>query len=691
MKSHYPIVKIGTLLPCIGLAASLVATGADVKEASTWTLNTANTQLTLGIVGNRPAIIRLEDADTPWNWTPSSIVLPLLDKIYVNSSATPSVPHWSYAGAAVDTSSGTKVILTFTSITPTLTLTQCWWAHPGAGPVEETTTITNHTGSNVTYHDADVIATDLTVASDSDVTLWRFNRSSVSDDSSAFKRGVLKTSVSPSMNLRSTISNAFNQVDSRGNSYVLPFVMLDAPGASRPHGLYLGYWLDFGVLDTSTSENARKIRNLFRLWDSKSITEASGAVFDVPSMFYGTYTGDTDTGSNEMKRWFWNHKMTPTLRSNANEPLVEAAIMADSESLTKAFFSAHPTPSSWGVELIKEDQGWADDDGENNSFGYNWIPNASSWPNGMNLGRYCHDNGVKLSLYMANRYRHVDLGTSAGLRSEEEALLGRFDGTAPSWLAPGYDYWRSDIDYEAFDDYLSHQGFLAALDFMISNRPGFRWENCSGGGTKKSFDILERQSNQTIEDSGVCSNGEENYRRAYFANSYMANPVQLQDTHVSTNHPHNGAWAKYNFRGGFLGGWMFGVSGNSTVFEQEAELKAHVALYKSRQRPILRGADVYHILPICDETHWDGIEFFNPALDRGSVILFKPDSGIGASPQIPLRGLDPTHTYSLTFQDRTSLNPSYANKTGADLMAHPIKSLSGTTGDYDSEIIWISP
>jgi len=26
-------------------------------------------------------------------------------------------------------------------------------------------------------------------------------------------------------------------------------------------------------------------------------------------MLYGTYKGDTDAGSNDMKRWFWNYKI----------------------------------------------------------------------------------------------------------------------------------------------------------------------------------------------------------------------------------------------------------------------------------------------------------------------------------------------------------------------------------------------
>ncbi|MEI6785263.1 MAG: hypothetical protein WCQ21_30560 [Verrucomicrobiota bacterium] len=63
---------------------------------------------------------------------------------------------------------------------------------------------------------------------------------------------------------------------------------------------------------------------------------------------------------------------------------------------------------------------------------------------------------------------------------------------------------------------------------------------------------------------------------------------------------------------------------------------------------------------MADGTHWDGLQFFNPDLDRKA-------------------------SYALTFQDRVSLNCS---RTGAQLMEEGI-TISGMTGDRASEIIWI--
>jgi hypothetical protein len=116
--------------------------------------------------------------------------------------------------------------------------------------------------------------------------------------------------------------------------------------------------------------------------------------------------------------------------------------------------------------------------------------------------------------------------------------------------------------------------------------------------------------------------------------------------------------------------------------------RQHIALYKTRQRPILRGADVYHILPMADGINWDGLEYFNAGINKGSVFLFKPSTKAvdGDSKVIKLKGLDSNKRYTLTFQDRTALN---CTKTGQELMDVGI-TVTAMTGDNASEIIWIN-
>jgi hypothetical protein len=453
------------------------------------------------------------------------------------------------------------------------------------------------------------------------------------------------------------------------------------------HGAYICYEPDFGIFTTSTASDAKVVETKFQLWNTNSFNQATGTTLGFPGIYYGTYSGDTDAGSNKMKKWFWNTWMTPTIKSTTNEPLLE---MDDSWGSATGFANSPyslATIASWGVEMIKQDDNWTDDYTTDSPFGWDWTPDATSatgWPSGFNLGSMAHTAGLKLSLYMGNTFNHCDLSGSTGVSSEEGALEGRYNCTATHFVgtAPGFDFWRTDGYCEATADYLSHLGFMKVLDYMITNHSGFRWENCSFGGSKKSFDLMARQSVMTTEDSGFAGGSVENFRMAYYANSYMINPVQMKADNINTWTMSTDNSGKYQMRSGFLGAWMWFLS-DPTLFQAQA------SPYKLYQRPIIKGADVYHILPMPDGTNWDGIEFFNAASDYGSVVLFKPNSGVGNSPSIYLKGLVPTNTYWLDFLDRSSLSSSYQNVLGSTLMATPI-SISGTTGDYDSEVIYIS-
>jgi hypothetical protein len=85
------------------------------------------------------------------------------------------------------------------------------------------------------------------------------------------------------------------------------------------------------------------------------------------------------------------------------------------------------------------------------------------------------------------------------------------------------------------------------------------------------------------------------------------------------------------------------------------------------------------------------MEYLNTTLGtnpKGSVILLKPNSSTTASGTFYLKGLVPTTTYTLTYQDRTGSN---ASVSGSALMAGGTGiSISGTANEYDSEIIWLS-
>ncbi len=142
-----------------------------------------------------------------------------------------------------------------------------------------------------------------------------------------------------------------------------------------------------------------------------------------------------------------------------------------------------------------------------------------------------------------------------------------------------------------------------------------------------------------------------------------------------------GSWAEwqasgsvYEFRSSSLGAAYWhpdapngGNGGPVWSAQHKADIKRAVATYKSKLRPLVRNADLYHIFPRPDGLHWDGIEYFDPAAKRGVVYLFKPAEGNGNdATRVKLRGVRADARYRLTFEDGTN---AAVEKSGAELMA----------------------
>lgn len=113
--------------------------------------------------------------------------------------------------------------------------------------------------------------------------------------------------------------------------------------------------------------------------------------------------------------------------------------------------------------------------------------------------------------------------------------------------------------------------------------------------------------------------------------------------------------------------------------------KQNLTLYKTRLRPLIREADLYHIALPPDGVDWDGLQYQHPVSGQGAVLLFKPNSQADTR-RFFLRGLDRGKTYTLTFQDRPEQN---LRRDGAALMDDGFDVTM--PGQEVSEIVWIEP
>lgn len=621
------------------------------KANAHWTLSTGDTCLKLSVSNNEIYIESLKNPARDWNWVPVASQVPLPGKNSIRTAGAvgniDQIPNWRYVGASEDKSNGYAVTLRFTSTRPALELKSVWSAQPGPGPVENQVAIENKSGGNVVYS-ADIAAGVLRLRADKRVHLWSFE----------------KTSVGPGHMGNDLIGPGVHRsIDSR---YV-PLVMLDAGSA---HGAYIGYEWELGNFQIASGSDARDITvSIFPI--TEAVTQEANEIFIIPSVYYGTYKGDSDDGSNRFKKWFWNHKITRSLHDNGGEPWTEVCMQSlggnGSASVTGGTpQSAYNALAATGVECVKFD--FWDGTGKCWYTGRDWMFHPDVWPNGFDYAAKAHQAGLKASLYMGGTFNDCDLTTKTGRDVELAAVLERFD---KGW----FDMWRTDL-YTAPEEpmpqtYKGVSNFLFVMDHLIESRPGFRYENCCNGGKYKGFAICRRMTFCTMNDS---DHDAWVTRTTYYCNSYPINPVQLK----SDLGPADSA---YNLRTDMLGSVLTWAV-DSPLYRQ------HIALYKTRQRPILRGADVYHILPMADGVNWDGLEYFNTGINEGSVFLFKPSIKAvdGDSKVVKLKGLNRNKRYTLTFQDRTALNCTMA---GQKLMDIGI-TVSAMTGGNASEIIWIN-
>ncbi len=638
------------------------------KNAEKFTLSSKDTAMEFALDGNKLYATSLKNIADGTQWLSGAAEIPLVSVIDDNDV------EWIFDSKTIEAK---KLTFNFKSTDGAFEYKVEMEAPAGEGPVYYVGYLTNKSGKIINIRDNNVYSADMILNVPQNTTLYRFNRSRMNNGMDAdFYKGVLTTDINTDLFLRSTVEDNW-----RTNNGTLPLHML----SNGNFGMYYAYNWGYGKIISRTQKDATKLRTMVVLNETAAETpREDGEVYEVPGMYFGTYNGSLDNGSNLFKRWFYDNKMTATLRENANEPLVELHTPANSEEewaevLEKDY-------ASWGVQLIKQDYWWTVDtlpSSPNSGFDaykeQQWEPDPGRWPNGMTLGKMVHDKGMQLSLYMCDTYKGVDIGTKEGRQIQIDALSERIE----NW---GVDYWRSDFECVNPDDYDSFEGLNYVLDTLIAKYPQFRYENCSAGGAHKNLKSYERLTVQTFEDTGNALN----HRMSFYANTYMTNPIQLKfDVAVDwggNSVTRDEEWAKYNFRSGMMGAIM--ICGSTSPFNEVEEevAKQTYKLYNEKQREILRRGDVYHVLDMPDGVHWDGMEFYNSEIGKGSLIVFRPSHADDEEKTIKLDGLDAKATYLVEFEDRDYLNTMM---TGKQLMEEGVTILD-MDQKYDSEIVWFT-
>jgi len=641
------------------------------QQVESWTLATDDTKLTVGATKEGQLVVyALSNPATGWNWTREPAVFPLVDKATVSGKTVDLA--WKFKDAAVDETEGRKVTVRFVCEQPALELTSQWWARPGPGPVRHAMTIVNRSTEAVILPlQASVHLVLNGPAEAESLSMWKFH----SDGGRPDPIGVYQHAVKPGFG---------HTIETHLDGKFIPYAVFDAHGRQ---GVYVGIEWSYCRISAAMSEPdaPATLRVRGGEFPSFMIKLAPSETFDVPPCFVGAYKGDVSDAGNRLRRYLFAYSMPEIVRKDASYPKVQ----------WNAFGATGDKPGSWncveakyypmideiaplGFEEVMIDVGWWPPVPPRSS--HEPVNDPVDWPSGMaKAAAHAHKAEIRFGLY----WNRGEAMASAEGRQRRMAHIKRLYDEYKA------DMWRSDHTGGPVvgASYAEVQGFYAMLDQLYREIPNFQWENCSGGGRIKDFGAMRRAVKIFITDTY----GETDVRKAFYDASFYLPPAQLMGCFGSKQNRRlkGPSGMRFDFRSASLGApeWFIdapngGNGGGPWTDDEKAAVKAAVTTYKTRIRPLVRNADLYHILPRPDGKNWDGIQYHDPATGKGVVYLFK-NSTVADMITLKLRGVEPGRRYRVTFEDGS--NPA-AEKTGEELAKGLEMTLKGAPV---SELVWI--
>lgn len=649
----------------LAAAAAACATGTPVQGPGRWTLATDDTTLVLGADSDRPLAILALRSPAGWNWTPDPSPIPMPDRAEVDGSPRPLT--WIHRRTTEERRDSALVSFHFSSADPALELVSRWQAGPGPGPVRHTMTVRNVSPRRVTIFGPESL--DLrAVGPDDETRLWY-----ISDDRGLPDRtGVYQDR--PVEGYRKTLRVSEAQD-------FIPFVAVDSGGR---HGLYLGWEWSLGRIGIAAHAPPRGARLRAGIRDDFRIVLDAGETFEVPPGFIGAYAGDLDDAGNSLRRYLFNHSMPAALRDDPDYPKVEWNAFA---ATGKTQGGWDPTETKYrpliddiaplGFEEVVLDVGWWE--GDTKKKPHPPAGDPKDWPSGMRAARdYARGKGMRFGLYWNC---NPPMTTPEGIRhriDDAKYLYRQFlidfyrsDGTDGNVLQTGGHGPGTRARGPEDAGYWQTRGFYEFLDTMSATVPNFSYECCSNGGGLKDYGILKRCFKIQNQDRYYPIDA----RQSFYDASHAVQPMQIAAL--------CGSWAEwqaagsvYEFRSSSMGAAYWhpdapngGNGGPVWTASQKALIREAVETYKTRLRPLIRTANLYHIFPRPDDLAWDGIEYYDPASKKGAVFVFRPGSP-EASREIRFKGLEAKAAYWLWCEDG-SIAPARA--TGETLMRAGLK------------------
>lgn len=441
--------------------------------------------------------------------------------------------------------------------------------------------------------------------------------------------------------------------------------------------------------------------------------------FDTPTVFIGAYTGGLDGLGNVLRPWVRNVLGNPHAWRDSKYPLLVnnswGSGMQVDETLARRMIR---DSVELGLEMFHIDAGWFRGVGD-------WYPDPKKFPHGLaSVADDAHRHGLRFGIWVD--WTQAGLGTQPGaLNVHDHTVRGwTVSDLPPDWKPEPFKGQTIDIGVPAaqayaqrevnrlVEDYhldmLEHDGYLVAqgcvrrdhphappdpsrisiatdsgnhivestnstdVSYHAVNayyaiysklrreHPNLLLEICNDGGRMVDFGSAAHGDYFSITDTyDPLSN-----RRAFYDASHVLPPAMLEAYVEKWPTPKIENF-RYMLRSGMMG-WLTIMLDTTTWNEQQhAAAKREIELYKSRLRPLIRDAALYHITPRPDGVYWDGIEYFDSQRGKGVLYAFRGSSPGDNNHVFRLKGLAPEKTYRLHFQDESARDRSV---TGRDLL-----------------------
>jgi alpha-galactosidase len=682
-----------SLLP---LASAQKTAGQNIAH-----LETAETKLRFEAGPHSPRLSSFQNGTEIWENRASE---PLIQSVDIGSESVPVIWNFNSSESHADSH---KVTFVYDSTSPRLHLTWEWEVRADHGPIEHQIRIENRDSREMLLPLQSSFGFDFkTLATDS---FEQFYVEKGADTPSAV--GTHLVQIQNGYRWEGT-SSTYAQPRPGEAREIIPYMLVESTTLPQT-GFYVG--IEFsGRTHLTLERTGESLRGEVGLNPEAGEFRTRlkpGEAFETPRIFLGATHGGPDATGNILRRWVrevltsantWKNPQYPFVVNNSwgggmkvNEEIVQHMIRDAGEL---------------GFEMFHLDAGWFRGVGD-------WQPDPTKFPHGLGpVADEAHARGLKFGLWVDWTQAALGTASTAlNVRSPKvrEWLTtdlpatwkpDEFKGQTIDIADPSAEAWAMGETNRIVNDYkldmLEHDGYLVAKGCDAANHPhvapdplnkctyrdagfvftqssnstdvsyhatrayyaiqsnlrqshpGLLLEVCNDGGRMVDFGSAAHGDYFSITDTyDPLSN-----RRAFYDASFVLPPAMLEayvERWPAASPTQNVDNFRYMLRSGMMGWFSVMIDTTSWSRQQHEAAKEEIELYKSRLRPLIRDADLYHISNRPDGKNWDGMEYFDPKTRRGVVFAFHGSMATEAAHKFLLRGLDEGAQYQLRFNDHS--------------------------------------